>query len=218
MSDSYIKIMPMGDSITQGFTSSDLRGYRSFLLNLAELASWSIRFVGSLQDEADEQKLWSHEGHYGWRIDELCSYIKPHVSYYQPDVILLHIGTNDILHGCSVTTAIARLKQLLDCIYEETPSVHVFVAKITPLGFQALNSKLCMYNQLIPHIVQNKIDEGRAIQSVDIYSAVSTSMIHDKIHVDNSGYLAIAHCWFQALQTWFERFAPQHTNESPYLS
>ena len=43
-----IKVMPLGDSITLGWNSSDLRGYRSALWNLALQAGWSISFDGSL--------------------------------------------------------------------------------------------------------------------------------------------------------------------------
>lgn len=209
ISKTHVKIMPLGDSITQGFNSSDLRGYRTPLWNLAQRADWSIDFVGSLEDEPYEQKIWRHEGHYGWRIDHLCEYMQTWLQLYQPDAILLHIGTNDILHGCSVATAITRLEQLLDCIDDALPDATVFVAQITPLGYEALNTRLRKYNHLIPDLVSNKANEGRLIQCVDIHSAVPISTIHDKIHTNNVGYTAIAQCWFQALQAWYTGFMSQ---------
>lgn len=217
ISKTHVKIMPLGDSITQGFNSSDLRGYRAPLWNLAQVANWLVDFVGSLEDEPGDQKIWRHEGHYGWRIDHLCEHMQPWLQFYRPDAILLHIGTNDILHGCSVATAITRLEQLLDCIDNALPGVKVFVAQITPLGFEALNTRLCKYNHLIPDLVHSKANEGRLIQCVDIYSAVPINTIHDKIHTNNVGYAAMAQCWFQALQVWYADFTSRYMDVTPRL-
>lgn len=202
-----IKIMPLGDSITQGFNSSDLRGYRSALWDVARIAGWSISFEGSLEDDVGSQPRWRHEGHYGWRIDHLCDYISPFLRHYQPEVILLHVGTNDIVQGCRALVAISRLEQLLDCIDLALPDALICVAQITPLGFEALNTRVQRYNELIPDLVQKKATPGRAIQCVDMYNAVSSSAIKDKIHIDDDGYVAMAHMWFQALQSWYPKLA-----------
>ena len=198
-----VKIMPMGDSITQGFNSSNLRGYRSALWNLMQHAGWSIDFDGSLEDDGKEQTIWRHEGHYGWSIDRLYDHVNASLHHLQPHVILLHIGTNDIVRGCSAVQAIARLEQLLDCIHTIRPETWICVAQITPLGLEALNTRVQRYNQLIPLLVQNKAHIGWTIHCVDMYNAVSITTIKDKIHTNDDGYTSMALVWFQALQEWY---------------
>jgi lysophospholipase L1-like esterase len=41
-----LKILPMGDSITQGYQSSDSNGYRLDLLNDLENGGYSVTYVG----------------------------------------------------------------------------------------------------------------------------------------------------------------------------
>ena len=45
-----IKVMPLGDSITRGFASTNINGYRGDLLGLLTTEGITIDFVGSLSD------------------------------------------------------------------------------------------------------------------------------------------------------------------------
>ena len=75
-----IRIMPLGDSITQGSSSGaswdNMVSYRKALWDLLVADSYDIDFVGS-QNEGSavfgDLALADHEGHGGWRDDEIVN-------------------------------------------------------------------------------------------------------------------------------------------------
>ncbi|UCB60338.1 MAG: hypothetical protein JSW72_09605, partial [Candidatus Bathyarchaeota archaeon] len=90
-----IEIMPLGDSITAGIPGS--AGYRERLYWDLTNSGYDVDFVGSLSDgfafDAD------HEGHSGKTAFWLNSRLNGPTDYFlsaNPDVILYHIGTNDL--------------------------------------------------------------------------------------------------------------------------
>ena len=105
--------MPLGDSITYGVNDLGDGGYRGPLLALAVAAGRKITFTGSLSNgptsvsgQIFPQK---NEGHSGWGISEVnpnsggnagIATVIPTPAFNSgsggvPDIILLHIGTND---------------------------------------------------------------------------------------------------------------------------
>src|SRR5206468_738586 len=102
------KILPLGDSITHGFASTDDGGYRSPLFKLILAASQKVTFTGSLTNGPTQVSGQTfprmHEGHDGWTIDPgfstygaggISSLIPSPALNGKPHIILLHIGTND---------------------------------------------------------------------------------------------------------------------------
>ena len=96
------RIMPLGDSITQGAASGepdeDLQaGYRLVLWDLLADAGYDVDFVGNLNSGSDILDFDPHhEGHPGWRDDEIAANIYAWLKLNPADIILLHIGTNDL--------------------------------------------------------------------------------------------------------------------------
>ena len=196
----YLRLMPLGDSLTQGTNSSDMAGYRAPLWTMLQAAGWPIQFVGSLLDGPADWPAQAHEGHYGWRVDQLSEEVEPWLRRYAPDVVLLHIGTNDLVQGTNPRIVAERLEQLLDRIRATLPQATTLVAQITPIGYEALNGRVGTYNSLIPGLVQRQVEQGADMLAVDMYQAVSIDTIADKLHTNDAGYAAIAHIWYAALQ------------------
>src|SRR5262245_49058971 len=92
------RIMPLGDSITQGNTATD--SYRRPLWKRFQDARLDVDFVGSQRDNnggpppAADFDL-DHEGHWGWRADEILGSIDGWAAAARPDVVLVHRGSND---------------------------------------------------------------------------------------------------------------------------
>jgi len=134
------KIMPLGDSITWGYTASDGSGYRRSLYLALTEAGYSVDFVGSQKhgDPVDFDK--NHEGHDGWRADQIVlgrpgqppeDILQNWLSEYEPDIILLHIGTNDITYDNeSPTASTANVEAILDTIDNHVPDAWVVLARI----------------------------------------------------------------------------------------
>lgn len=205
--DQYaINIMPLGDSITFGVGSSDLGGYREPLWNKMEATGWDTRFVGSQQSGPASLLERHNEGHSGWRIDQISAHITSWLQAARPQIILLHIGTNDILQGASPVVAEARLSYLLSQITTDDPQAEIIVAQIIPLIRLGRNANVIAYNNAIPGIVRAFDAQGKHIFSVDMYDAIPISDLIDGVHPSSLGYASMATVWYTALKPLVEQY------------
>ncbi|HOP99321.1 MAG TPA: SGNH/GDSL hydrolase family protein [Acetivibrio clariflavus] len=148
-----IKIMPVGDSCTEGMGDPDMGGYRTELYRLYTEAGLSIDFVGSNRRGPNSLPDKDNEGHSGWTIPQIASNIDNWLNTYNPDVVLLWIGGNDVLQGRVNTEG---LSNLIDQIFRTKPNVTIFVADYYPWPEQVKQ-----YNATIPGVVQQKANAGK---------------------------------------------------------
>src|SRR4051794_8266874 len=123
-----VRIMALGDSITYGLGSQTRSSYRVDLQQRLALAGLAVDFVGSRQSGAGVDL--DNEGHGGWTIRQIAARVDGWLATYQPDVVLLHIGTNDLAFDDDVAHAPERLSALVDRIRAARPSAEIFVQKI----------------------------------------------------------------------------------------
>jgi len=142
-----------------------------------------------------------HEGHPGWRIDQIDANITGWMQAFTPHTVLLHIGTNDVLQNFNLSGAPARLSTLIDKITNAAPTAEVFVAQIIPLSNPNQDAAARTFNAAIPGIVQSKVNAGRRVHLVDMHSALTTADLIDGIHPTAGGYDKMAATWFNALRS-----------------
>src|SRR5256884_9843505 len=68
-SNGGVRVMPLGDSITDGLTVPG--GYRIGLWQRFGTGGYTVDFVGSLSNGPANLGDHDHEGHSGWRIDQI---------------------------------------------------------------------------------------------------------------------------------------------------
>jgi lysophospholipase L1-like esterase len=191
------KVMPLGDSITDGLTVPG--GYRIGLWQRFTNAGYKVDFVGSLSNGPANLGDHDHEGHSGWRIDQIDANIVGWLNTFQPHTVLLHIGTNDVLQNNNVANAPARLSTLIDHITATAPSAEVFVAQIIPLANASQEAMVRTFNAAIPGIVQSKVSAGKHVHLVDLHSALTAADLADGVHPNAGGYDKMAAVWYSAL-------------------
>jgi lysophospholipase L1-like esterase len=201
--------MPLGDSITYGsyLTATDGEGgYRFGLWNRLQTGGYRVDFVGS-QRFAPLGGDPDHEGHPGWRMDELATSVQGWLAVEQPDVILLHTGTNDVLQGASQALMQQRLTNLVDLILAARPGVHLLIATIidvrNPNSYGGTPERIAEMNALIPPLVQARAAQGHNIRLVDMHDLagiVATDYSADGVHPNATGYDKMAAVWYSALQ------------------
>eukprot|EP00667_Euglena_gracilis_P018858 EG_transcript_20093 len=137
-----LRIMPFGDSITQGGPGRS--AYRRPLWWLLRRAGVCFRFVGTRNAsgrntptaEADFD-LW-HEGWSGKRTFHLLrlSAVPMAASQCQPDVVLFHLGVNDLLTAERPERIADNVGRLLRQFHAGNPSVTILLSKLLPIKGQ----------------------------------------------------------------------------------
>jgi len=203
-SDRAIKIMPLGDSITDGYFVPG--GYRIDLWQYFTDKGYQINFVGSLTNGPNSLPDKNHEGHSGWTIAQIRQGIELWLERSQPNVILLKIGTNDMFQ-VNFASAPARLQDLLSRMKEILPEAKILVASIPRINEPSFNQKVIDYNQEIAALLQR--EEYRDIVFVDIYQAIAVEDLPDGVHPNSLGYKKMARSWIDALEpilaSWREK-------------
>lgn len=191
-----LKIMPLGDSITDGDKSSDLGGYRSRLSGNFQSSGHQTDFVGSLSSGTgffDTQ----HEGHGGFQADEIRDNVLTYLAANPPQAVLLMIGANDITTGQAASAIRDEISEILDRIKQFNPKTEIYQATITRRkdGKQAQADQL---NTLIRQLVNTKQGQGFDITLVDIDNLVNADLA-DNLHPNDAGYQKIADKFYAAI-------------------
>eukprot|EP00759_Apiculatamorpha_spiralis_P013123 PhF_6_TR19932/c0_g1_i1/m.28999 len=177
-----------------------------------------------------------YEGYYGQTIKQLQGYL-PGALELNPDVILLHAGTNDLIdpkrHGNRPLIAMKHLKYLVDTMLKHPSVQHVFVAQIIPFIIwsrrvqrtrdfsyhlhhpimTAMEREVALYNQHIVRTFSAKGYEGK-VTVVDMNSGfnVTTYLHGDGLHPNEKGEIHLAMRWYQAIQNYLNPTAATVTN------
>lgn len=192
------RVMPLGDSITDGYGVPG--GYRIDLEDGLLADGRRVDFVGSLSNGTQELADREHEGHNGWRIDQVAAGVEGWLDTHDPDVVLLKIGTNDMVRGHDVARAPQRLGALVDRIAARAPSATVLVSTLAPLGWPDGEARVRAFNAELPALVQDRARQGQRVHLVDMHSALTRQDLSDGIHPSRAGYSKMAAVWRNALQ------------------
>jgi lysophospholipase L1-like esterase len=194
-----LRLMPVGDSITWGVGSSNGSGYRGPLWNdlVAHGYGTGLDFVGSQYGGSMPDP--DNEGHSGWRIEQIAGIITPLLQQYRPNVVTLHLGTNDMNQNYQVATAPDRLGSLIDQILAAAPDASVEVATLVPAMDPTVQSRVTQFNAQIPGLVQARRNAGKHVRLVSM-SAVTSADLADGLHPNDTGYQKMADAWDAAIR------------------
>jgi lysophospholipase L1-like esterase len=198
-SNGGVRVMPLGDSITEGTQVPG--GYRIGLWQRLAAGGYRVDFVGTQYNGPASLGDHDHEGHPGWRIDQIDANIGGWLSTARPRTVLLHIGTNDVLQNYNLAGAPSRLSTLIDHITAGAPTADVFVSTIIPLASASQEAAARTFNAAVPGIVQSKVNAGQHVHLVDMHAALTTADLTDGIHPNAAGYDKMAATWYAALRS-----------------
>ena len=223
-----LRIMPLGDSITAGYTDNPTWnepfefGYRSGLYTRLTNAGYDFQFVGAstepwvspfpgdpsdggthtptvdLRDFGQD----NHRGYGGKTASFLNANIASWLTTDNPDIILLKIGTN--------AQDQSGLNTLVNTIVTNQPDAQLIIAQIMPkFNYQ---QGIVDYNTYIRDtLVPTYQAAGKNVTLVDQYAnfltdtgdltSIDQSLFSNGInHPDNAGYDLMAESWFGGIQ------------------
>ncbi|MGY2134617.1 SGNH/GDSL hydrolase family protein [Hymenobacter sp. HD11105] len=203
-----VKIMPLGDSITQG--SARYNSYRRPLWLQLQQAQYDVNFVGGrTQNEGGPPPNpdfdLDHQGHWGWTTAMLLAETRQWAREHQPDIVLLHAGTNDCFSEKPVAEIRDNLGHLIDELRAGNPQVKVLLAQLIPTAppYEQLNAKITALNALLPALAQAKTSAPSPVVLVDHntgFSRQANEDFYDGAHPNARGEDKLAARWYQALQ------------------
>ncbi|MFG1807587.1 ricin-type beta-trefoil lectin domain protein [Streptomyces sp. NPDC049040] len=192
----HVRLMPLGASITEGYGSSTGNGYRGPLFTSLAAEGYTPDFVGNLRNGTMPDP--DHEGHSGWRIDQIAGITDATLARWKPNVVTLQIGTNDLAQSYQVPTISSRLDALIDRILADDPGVTVLVSPLLPSTDPTIQANRAEYDRQVPLIVQAKKAAGKHVGFVDS-GAVKASDLYDDRHPGDAGYKKLADAFNTAL-------------------
>jgi Ca2+-binding RTX toxin-like protein len=197
------KIMPLGDSITKGVSPIDPTpgAYRIQLWKNFSADGLRVDFVGSESNGPNSLGDKDHEGHGGWKIDQITGLVDGGLlNTHKPDIVLLMIGTNDTGKS-SLNEMYADLSNLIDKISEQSPNTRILVSSVAPRPPSAsLANKTNEFNALIPNLVEEKVAQGKKVGFVNAGGSLRPEdLVSDTVHPSAKGYNKIGDAWYDAL-------------------
>ncbi|MDD2347232.1 MAG: GDSL-type esterase/lipase family protein [Kiritimatiellae bacterium] len=199
-----LRVMPLGDSITYGVSTPG--GYRLPLYVALTNQGFNIDLVGTatgnsapgLGDEIN------HQGHSGWRISAASQGLYENILSWlaqidDPDVVLLHVGTNDT-NDPDFEHAIDELDALILRIAEARPYAHIVATTLMKRGTDDTEPKyIAITNYFNPYVlgrVQAHQAAGRRVHFLDMHAHLERSDMYDNLHPSADGYAKMAAAWF----------------------
>ncbi|MCP4428251.1 MAG: hypothetical protein GY803_27495, partial [Chloroflexi bacterium] len=180
-------------------------------------------FVGKLThgDTAVPPFDYNHEGHAGWHADHITrsnilGNIHDWLTDNPADVVLLHIGTNDILDGQDAVSLAPEVDQILDEIDRFDENTTVILAQIINMN-NSFSTTVTAFNSELLTMAQGRIAAGDKIIVVDHENALDypADLLNDGVHPKPpSGYEKMSAVWLAAL----EDFMPVCTPEAPVIT
>jgi lysophospholipase L1-like esterase len=199
-----LRIMPLGDSLTRGLNGAGNTpgGYRTRLFQRLTKELGPVEFVGSVSDNPDPKNLPDpdHEGHGGNRIDESAAHIDEWISAAAPAIVLVHLGTNDIVQQHDVEKAPLRLDALVQRIIQLSPTTRIIVAQIIPSTEPGAETRIKAYNVQVAAMVAMHVKRGDHVSMVDMHRALVPADFVDVYHPAKAGYDKMADAWFEAIK------------------
>lgn len=173
------------------------------------LQNYTTLTVGDVSDQARGVAPYDvnhdkHSGHYGWMLSQLTTLLdaNQNLATYNPDVVLIQAGGNDVnQYHDQVTAAVAldRMRLLLNKLFAHNANMHVFVTTITQLTY--IEPKIDQFNLGLPGVVSEYANFGRNIHFLDLGSLIpaTTANMKDGAHPGPAGYALLAQGWYDAI-------------------
>jgi lysophospholipase L1-like esterase len=198
-----VRIMPLGDSIT-----GSPGCWRALLWNRLQSNGFTdIDFVGSLPPQGcGVAHDGDNEGHGGILATNLASQnqLVPWLAATRPDVVLMHLGTNDVWSNRSPQQILDAFTVLVNQMRASNPNMRILVAKIIPMNPGSCGEcgqRVVNFNNAIPAWASARSTSQSPIIVVDQWTGFSTSAdTTDGVHPNGTtGIQKISDRWYPAL-------------------
>jgi lysophospholipase L1-like esterase len=199
----YLRIMPLGASITAGVGTDPQNGYRKPLRDQLRWKGWPVNMIGS-QADGDPEKFHDrqHEGHPGWVVANMTKAADMSIDQ-KPNLILINCGTNDANPGNDqdVATTATRMEGLLNYLYSQVDGVTIILSTLLPYLEDTPNRNVNIINPGYRDLYQRFRQAGKKIGLAELNNGLldTSTDYHDHIHPNEKGAAKVAAVWAKAI-------------------
>ncbi len=196
-----LRVMPLGDSITQNRAGK--ASYRYYLYKAMIASGLNANFVGTQQSNYGGLPKFldfdlDHQGFWGWRTDQILASILGWALYTQPDYVLIHLGTNDMFQGQSRSSTINELRQIIYNVRAANSRVKIVLAQLIPSDRN--NGSISALNGDIAGLAAEMNTYASPVLLVNQNAGFSVGAdTYDGIHPNDSGDQKMSNVWFAGL-------------------
>ena len=206
-----VRIMPLGDSITAGPGC-----WRAFLWNQLQTTGYTnIDFVGSISGGGCTPGVaydLDHEGHSGFSPTSIAAsnQLPPWLSAARPDIVIMHLGTNDMWGGgIPLENKLNAITKLVGQMRVNNANMKIVVAQIIPMSPSSCPTcaaDVVAFNNALPHWAADLTTVQSPILLADVWTGFDVvADTYDGVHPVTSGFVKMANRFFpvvaQALNT-----------------
>ncbi|MFC3998092.1 SGNH/GDSL hydrolase family protein [Nocardiopsis sediminis] len=194
------RIMPLGDSIT-----GSPGCWRALLWNdLQQAGRTSIDFVGTQGPQGcGVDHDGDNEGHPGLLVTNVAQQglLTGWLEATDPDVVMVHFGTNDVWSGIPTATILDAYTTLVAQMRAANPGMRIAVAQIIPMD-SARSCGTCAQgvqdlNAAIPAWAAEQSTDRSPVVVADQWTGFETDTdTYDGVHPNAAGDRKIADTWF----------------------
>ncbi|WP_431936608.1 cellulose binding domain-containing protein [Micromonospora sp. RP3T] len=215
-----IRVMPLGDSIT-----GSPGCWRAVLWNRLQSTGYTdVDFVGTLGPQGCGVSYdGDNEGHGGYLATNIANQnlLPGWLAATHPDVVLMHLGTNDVWSNIAPATILAAYSKLVDQMRAANPATTVLVAKIIPMNPASCpecGQRTVALNAAIDGWAAGKTTAASPIVVVDQWTGFNTATdTYDGVHPNAAGDQKMSDRWYPALTAALRGTTPT-TPPSPTTS
>jgi len=213
-----LRILPLGDSITQGGNGTRPEftwRYPLYYMLLKE--KYVVDFIGSMKTGLNPAFKWpardgvkfdlDHEGHYGWKTAPCRDNLAKWMTKYPgpPDVVLIHLGTNDQGSKNFPKDVVKPLADMITMFRKKNPRVIVFVGHLNFTGGAAAKMR-----PLVEAMAKKMSTRVSPVVTVHHYKGFNANPKHpqtdtfDWAHPNERGQQKMAEAWFKAMKPYLD--------------
>ncbi len=246
--DSSTDIMCIGDSITDGYGIAG--SYRKFLYHYLTENGYSVDMIGSKEgwnttytDESTGYSFDYDDGNSGYSGYSVKSY-NGRIGIYEtlretncleqnPDIVILQIGTNNIIDNHDETENINDLSELIDFILDNIPADSVLFVTTIPnldpnrsdvyqwfsnyrhsadwqtqyddeVAEANVHSALNAYNSDLKDLISQKCNPRLFFADINSVITDVKTQLADGVHPNNVGYELMGRYWADLISSFLE--------------
>jgi lysophospholipase L1-like esterase len=198
LDDGRTRLLAVGDSFTQGpynFPGGVSSTWRRYVWEYFEDTAEKLQMVGSFSRHWDTNAFaglgtWDYD-HYArnsWEIGDALSGVAGEVEVYQPDIVVVALGLNDVLNTSdTITEIVDNLEAVVTAARAERADAGFVICTMPPYTSPTPRLNLVDLNAAIVARANTLSTLTSPVVTADWYTGFDSAWLYDGLHVNDAG-------------------------------